>query len=112
MRGGGSGSGAGRTRVGKYELGRTLGEGTFAKVKFARHVETGETVAIKILDKEKVLRHKMIGQVMSSDWLSFFFCLFACFFLCFVPIINSTQICLLVPCLSFGLSRSNGKSPI
>ncbi|XP_034698071.1 CBL-interacting serine/threonine-protein kinase 23 isoform X2 [Vitis riparia] len=52
-----------RTRVGKYELGRTLGEGTFAKVKFARNVETGENVAIKILDKEKVLKHKMIGQI-------------------------------------------------
>ncbi|KAL0442493.1 UNVERIFIED_CONTAM: CBL-interacting serine/threonine-protein kinase [Sesamum latifolium] len=63
--GGGSGSGAnsGRTRVGRYELGRTLGEGTFAKVKFARNLETGENVAIKILDKEKVLKHKMIGQI-------------------------------------------------
>ena len=60
--GGGSGSGS-RTRVGKYELGRTLGEGTFAKVKFARNVETKENVAIKILDKENVLKHKMIGQV-------------------------------------------------
>lgn len=56
--------GASRTRVGKYELGRTLGEGSFAKVKFARNTETGENVAIKILDKEKVLKHKMIGQVM------------------------------------------------
>ncbi|KAK1281898.1 CBL-interacting protein kinase 23 [Acorus calamus] len=55
--------GGGRTRVGKYELGRTLGEGTFAKVKFARNVETGDSVAIKILDKDKVLRHKMIGQI-------------------------------------------------
>nr|QSH71642.1 CBL-interacting protein kinase [Hedychium coronarium] len=54
----------GRTaRVGKYELGRTLGEGTFAKVKFAKNVETGEGVAIKILDKEKILRHKMVGQI-------------------------------------------------
>lgn len=54
---------SGRTRVGRYELGRTLGEGTFAKVKFARNVETGENVAIKILDKDKVLRHKMIEQI-------------------------------------------------
>ncbi|KAL5977427.1 CBL-interacting serine/threonine-protein kinase 23 [Asimina triloba] len=53
---------AGRT-VGRYELGKTLGEGTFAKVKFARNVETGESVAIKILDKEKVLRHRMISQI-------------------------------------------------
>ncbi|KAI3495441.1 hypothetical protein L1887_37781 [Cichorium endivia] len=52
-----------RTRVGRYELGRTLGEGTFAKVKFARNTETGENVAIKILDKEKVLKHKMITQI-------------------------------------------------
>ncbi|KAG8385254.1 hypothetical protein BUALT_Bualt03G0022900 [Buddleja alternifolia] len=61
--GSGSGNNVGRTRVGRYELGRTLGEGTFAKVKFARNVETGENVAIKILDKEKVLKHKMIGQI-------------------------------------------------
>ncbi|XP_057948700.1 CBL-interacting serine/threonine-protein kinase 23 isoform X4 [Malania oleifera] len=59
-------SGASHTRVGKYELGRTLGEGTFAKVKFARNIETAENVAIKVLDKEKVLKHKMIGQVMAS----------------------------------------------
>ncbi|KAK4491573.1 hypothetical protein RD792_002325 [Penstemon davidsonii] len=62
--GGVSGNGSGRTRVGRYELGRTLGEGTFAKVKFAKNLETDENVAIKILDKEKVLKHKMIGQVM------------------------------------------------
>ncbi|XP_062161137.1 CBL-interacting serine/threonine-protein kinase 23 isoform X1 [Alnus glutinosa] len=56
-------SNGGRTRVGRYELGRTLGEGNFAKVKFARNVVTGDNVAIKILDKEKVLKHKMIGQI-------------------------------------------------
>ncbi|CAN6817130.1 unnamed protein product [Brassica oleracea] len=58
-----SSSSVSRTRVGKYELDRTLGEGTFAKVKFARNVVNGENVAIKILDKEKVLRNKMIAQV-------------------------------------------------
>ncbi|XP_042477586.1 CBL-interacting serine/threonine-protein kinase 23-like [Macadamia integrifolia] len=59
----GGATGGSRTRVGRYELGRTLGEGTFAKVKFARNVETGKNVAIKILDKENVLKHKMIGQI-------------------------------------------------
>ncbi|KAF3449976.1 hypothetical protein FNV43_RR06055 [Rhamnella rubrinervis] len=58
-----SNGGGSRTRVGKYELGRTLGEGNFAKVKFARNSETNEHVAIKILDKEKLLKHKMIGQI-------------------------------------------------
>jgi serine/threonine protein kinase len=52
-----------RTRVGKYELGRTLGEGTFAKVKFAKNLETGESVAIKVLDKEKILKHKVVEQI-------------------------------------------------
>nr|CAB3459268.1 unnamed protein product [Digitaria exilis] len=51
-----------KRRVGKYELGRTIGEGTFAKVRFAKNTETGEPVAIKILDKEKVLKHKMVEQ--------------------------------------------------
>ncbi|KAK9697023.1 hypothetical protein RND81_08G010000 [Saponaria officinalis] len=59
----GGSSSRGRTRVGKYELGRTLGEGTFAKVKFARNFENDENFAIKILDKEKVLKNKMIGQI-------------------------------------------------
>ncbi|XP_022885336.1 CBL-interacting protein kinase 23-like [Olea europaea var. sylvestris] len=49
--------------IGRYKLGRTLGEGSFVKVKFARNVETNENVAIKILNKEKVLKHKMIGQI-------------------------------------------------
>ncbi|XP_072956013.1 CBL-interacting protein kinase 9-like [Typha angustifolia] len=52
-----------RTRVGKYELGKTLGEGSFAKVKFARDVQTGDAVAIKILHKDQVLRHKMVEQI-------------------------------------------------
>ncbi|XP_050237557.1 CBL-interacting serine/threonine-protein kinase 3 isoform X3 [Mercurialis annua] len=52
-----------KRRVGIYEVGRTIGEGTFAKVKFARNSETGEPVALKILDKEKVLKHKMAEQI-------------------------------------------------
>lgn len=52
-----------RTHVGKYEIGRTLGEGSFGKVKFARDVESGSAVAIKILDRDQVLRHKMVEQI-------------------------------------------------
>nr|QND78266.1 calcineurin B-like protein-interacting protein kinase 9 [Nitraria tangutorum] len=51
-----------RTRVGKYEIGRTIGEGSFAKVKFAK-IETGEFFAIKVLDRDQVLRHKMVEQI-------------------------------------------------
>ncbi|CAL0318020.1 unnamed protein product [Lupinus luteus] len=52
-----------RTRVGKYELGKTIGEGSFAKVKLARNVDTRDHVAIKILDRDHVLRHNMMEQL-------------------------------------------------
>ena len=38
---------------GPYYLGKTLGEGTFGKVKLAIHIKTGEKIAIKIINKEK-----------------------------------------------------------
>ncbi|MED6160209.1 CBL-interacting serine/threonine-protein kinase 23 [Stylosanthes scabra] len=60
---GGHATNSGKTRVGKYDIGRTLGEGNFAKVKFAKNTVTGDNVAIKILDKEKILKHKMINQI-------------------------------------------------
>ncbi|RWW05144.1 hypothetical protein GW17_00031600, partial [Ensete ventricosum] len=42
-------------RVGKYEVGRTLGEGNFAKVKLARHVDSGRCFAVKVLERKRVL---------------------------------------------------------
>uniref|UniRef100_A0A667YBR3 Serine/threonine-protein kinase n=1 Tax=Myripristis murdjan TaxID=586833 RepID=A0A667YBR3_9TELE len=48
---------AGSTRSdlsGLYHLGRTLGRGHFAVVKLARHVTTGQLVAIKMIDKTKL----------------------------------------------------------
>ncbi|XWS24013.1 hypothetical protein CRYUN_Cryun28dG0064900 [Craigia yunnanensis] len=50
-------------KVGKYEIGRTIGEGTFAKVKFAQNTETGESVAMKILDRSTIIKHKMVDQI-------------------------------------------------
>jgi 5'-AMP-activated protein kinase catalytic alpha subunit len=50
-------------KVGKYEVGRTIGEGTFAKVKFAQNTETGESVAMKVLDRSTILKHKMVDQI-------------------------------------------------
>jgi serine/threonine protein kinase len=43
------------TRIGDYLVGRTIGEGTFNKVKIARHVHSQEQVAIKLIDKSKIL---------------------------------------------------------
>lgn len=47
----------------RYELGKLLGQGTFAKVYHAKNLSSGQSVAIKIIDKEKVLRVGMINQI-------------------------------------------------
>ncbi|KAH7564775.1 hypothetical protein ACOSQ2_021809 [Xanthoceras sorbifolium] len=47
----------------KYEIGRLLGQGTFAKVYYARSVRTNQSVAIKVIDKEKVLRVGLVDQI-------------------------------------------------
>ena len=41
-------------RIGNYILGKTLGEGAFAKVKAAVHAITGTSVAMKIVNKNKI----------------------------------------------------------
>jgi len=37
-----------------YKLGKTIGKGTFGKVKLGNHNLTSEKVAVKILEKEKI----------------------------------------------------------
>ncbi|KAL3613289.1 CBL-interacting protein kinase 2 [Castilleja foliolosa] len=46
----------------KYEIGRMLGQGTFAKVYYGRKLESGQSVAIKVIDKEKVVKVGLINQ--------------------------------------------------
>ena len=40
--------------MGHYILGKTLGEGTFGKVRLGTHILTGEKVAVKVLEKSKI----------------------------------------------------------
>ncbi|XP_011018168.1 PREDICTED: CBL-interacting serine/threonine-protein kinase 21 isoform X2 [Populus euphratica] len=49
--------------IGKYQLGRTIGEGTFAKVKLAVDSTDGRPLAIKIMDKNKVMQRHLKDQV-------------------------------------------------
>lgn len=49
--------------VTQYLLGKTLGEGTFGKVKLGTHILTGEKVAIKILEKSKIKDKSDIERV-------------------------------------------------
>ncbi|KAG9159434.1 hypothetical protein Leryth_010993 [Lithospermum erythrorhizon] len=47
----------------KYEVGKLLGHGTFAKVYLARNVKTNNNVAIKVIDKEKILKVGLIDHI-------------------------------------------------
>ncbi|XP_073149491.1 CBL-interacting protein kinase 2-like [Henckelia pumila] len=47
----------------RYEVGKLLGQGTFAKVYHARNLKTNMSVAVKIVDKEKVYKAGMIDQI-------------------------------------------------
>jgi len=47
----------------RYELGRLLGQGTFAKVYYARSIGTNQSVAIKVIDKEKIMKVALIDQI-------------------------------------------------
>ncbi|KAB5537315.1 hypothetical protein DKX38_014848 [Salix brachista] len=50
-------------QLGKYELGRTLGEGNFGKVKLAKNIETGQPFAVKILEKNRIIELKITDQI-------------------------------------------------
>lgn len=50
-------------QIAQYEIGRTLGEGNFGKVKQAKNLITGKEYAVKILDKKKILAISIDDQV-------------------------------------------------
>jgi len=41
-------------KIGPYYLGKTLGFGSFGKVKLGEHEKFGQKVAIKILNRKKI----------------------------------------------------------
>lgn len=68
-----SGAGGGKgvsKRVGKYDMGRTLGQGTFGKVKYAIDTTTGTPVAIKVMLKQKIREAHMGAQIKKEVRLS------------------------------------------
>lgn len=61
-----SGTRGGRTSprsIGHYVLGKALGEGTFGKVKVGTHILTGEKVAVKILEKSRIVEPADVERV-------------------------------------------------
>ena len=57
-----SGSRAGQ-RIGQYSVKKTLGEGSFGKVKLAVHRVSGQEVALKIISRKKLISRDMAGRV-------------------------------------------------
>lgn len=49
--------------IGHYILGKSLGQGTFGKVKLGTHVLTGEKVAVKVLEKSRIKERKDIERI-------------------------------------------------
>ncbi|KAL9969303.1 hypothetical protein ACROYT_G021502 [Oculina patagonica] len=54
-------------RIGNYLLGKTIGEGSFARVKQGFHVLTGEKVAVKIIDKKQAHQDKYVARNMRRE---------------------------------------------
>lgn len=50
-------------RIEKYQLGKTLGRGTFSKVKYAIDTESNQPYAIKIVNREMIRQEKMETQM-------------------------------------------------
>ncbi|KAK7255134.1 hypothetical protein RIF29_28537 [Crotalaria pallida] len=47
----------------KYEMGRVLGQGSFAKVYYGRNLVSNESVAIKVIKKEKLKKERLVKQI-------------------------------------------------
>lgn len=50
-------------RLNQYQFVRNIGEGSFGKVKLARHKVTGQEVAIKIINRRKLISRDMAGRI-------------------------------------------------
>lgn len=57
-------TGTGNVLMQKYELGKLLGQGNFAKVYHARDIKTGMSVAIKVIRKDKIWKRGMPDQIV------------------------------------------------
>ena len=51
------------TRIGSYQIVKTLGTGSFGKVKLAYHITSGQKVALKIINKRILSKKDMQGRI-------------------------------------------------
>jgi carbon catabolite-derepressing protein kinase len=50
-------------RLGQYTIAKTLGEGSFGKVKLATHQVSGQKVALKIINRKRLVTRDMAGRI-------------------------------------------------
>jgi len=55
-----------KIKLSDYQLDRTLGTGSFGRVKLSKHKQTGKFVAIKILKKAEIIKLKQVDHIMNE----------------------------------------------
>ena len=53
-----------RKLIGEYEIKKTIGKGTFSRVKLGIHIITHKKVAIKVLDKSKIIEKEDLDRII------------------------------------------------
>jgi serine/threonine protein kinase len=55
-----------KLQLANYEVGETLGTGSFGRVRIARNQKTGNYIALKIMKKVEIIRSKQTDHIMSE----------------------------------------------
>ena len=55
-----------KIKVSDYEMGRTLGSGSFGRVKLSKNKKNGKYVAIKILKKSELIKLKQVDHILNE----------------------------------------------
>ena len=56
-----------RLQLDSYEIGVTLGTGSFGRVRIAKEKKTGRFVAVKILKKAEIIKMKQVDHIMNEN---------------------------------------------
>lgn len=55
-----------KVKITDFDIDRTLGNGSFGKVKLAKHKYSGDYVAIKILKKSEIIKLKQVDHILNE----------------------------------------------
>jgi serine/threonine protein kinase len=55
-----------KLKLSEYDLGQTLGTGSFGRVKISKNKTTGKYHAIKILKKAEIIKLKQVDHIMNE----------------------------------------------